>query len=84
LNTPDRYHALLKVCDFACAQAASTGADRTPEFWQIISEALEDDCRAQAQAAARIAGSLRLAADDKARFFQLLPGNQSTGGLDGK
>jgi hypothetical protein len=69
-----RYHALLKVCDLACAHAAATGADRTPDFWDTISAALVDDCPDQSRAAHRIARDLSSADRAKVHFFKLIPG----------
>lgn len=67
-----RYHALLRVCDMACAHAAATGADHTPDFFATLAVALEDDCPMQSAAAGGTAAKLREAEDARAHFFQLV------------
>ncbi len=67
-----RYHALLKIAELACAQAAQTGAAAQPEFWQTLAVALEDDCPAQSGDAALVAGHLATAERSRADFFNPL------------
>lgn len=80
---PSRYHALLKVCDLACANAVTTGADRTPDFWVTISVALQDDCPEQSKAAVRIASSLHNLDQSKGHFFKLLGTGEAAPDHDG-
>lgn len=78
-----RYHALLKVCDLACAHATTTGADRTPEFWETIAAALQDDCPTQSRAATSIAATLRAEDMVRSHFFKLLADPGVPPGQDG-
>lgn len=67
-----RYHALLKVCDLAIAEATRTGADQRPELWDTISAALQDDCPKQADAALRVAKQLRALEDERRTLLSLI------------
>lgn len=81
MNSPSRYHSLLKVCDLACAHAATTQADQHAEFWDTIASALSDDCPQQSQAATSLANSLRIADAQRAELLKLIaPGNADGNG----
>lgn len=69
-----RYEALLKVCDMACANATTTGADHRSEFWETLALALEDDCPRQSQAAVTVAAELRRAERARIEFLTLIQG----------
>lgn len=67
-----RYSALIRVCDWACAYAATQGADSRPEFFETLSAALHDDCPDHSLAANRVAASLRAASENRAAFIRLI------------
>lgn len=73
-NQPDRYYALLKVADLALAQADATHTADRPDLWDTIAVALQDDCPAQSDAAARVAVQLRRVQAERQEFLALIQG----------
>jgi len=72
MSQQQRFTALLKVCDMACAQAAATQADQRAEFWETLAIALDDDCPEQAETARRLANTLRIAEGQRESFLALI------------